>query len=327
MRENGGVIYSTPNRPPEPPGAPGLPPTSGSTADFSPFLPVQVPILPWKNTQLLSQALGDTVYANSAFATALRLELLLGVPAQHGEIGVRVPLTNPDSWSNTYSLGDASPQLVRALRAEVSAPEVLDNPRNFAKLLSFLAEKGWHGIEIEVPGEHLDSKLIPIARRAADAGLHPGLSVLPGTLHSQNQGIMSAFETISLNLLDGSQPRREQLKYLETQRVVGKIIDAQSSERTNLEDALETLVLMRTQLANQSEVVVGIAGDFSMESLTLPLREDVDFVATTRLAGAKEKIYEALDLANALTQGKTTVAYSFVADVLSRAGEATSLPV
>lgn len=327
MGENRGVNNSTPNLPPEPTDAASLPSRPAATSDFSPFLPVQVPILPWKNTKLLSQALGDTVYVSSAFATALRLELQLGVPAQRGEIGVRVPVDNPDSWSEFFCLGDASPQLGRALRAEVSAREVLANPQAFSQLVSRLADNHWYGIEIEVPGENLDSQLIQVAQRTTDAGLHPVLSVLPGALHSQNQGIMSAFETISLDLLNGYQPRREQLKYLATRRVVGKIIDAKGRERTNLEAALETLVLMRAQLASHSEVVVGIAGDFGLESLTLPLREDLDFVAKTRLAGAPEKIFEALDLANALTQGKTTVASAFVADVLSRSGKATSLPV
>lgn len=327
MRENRDVSNSTPNLSPEPPGAAGLPSRPAATSDFSQFLPVQVPILPWKNAKLLSQALGDTVYVSSAFATALRLELQLGVPAQHGEIGVRIPLDDPASWSELFCLDDTAPQLGRALRAEVSAREMLENPQASAKLLSRLAENNWYGLEIEVPGENLDSQLIQVARRAADAGLHPALSVLPGALHSQNQGIMSAFETISLDLLNGYQPRREQLKYLATQRVVGKIIDAKDSERTNLEAALETLVLMRAKLDSQSEVAVGIAGHFGLESLTLPLREDLDFVARTRLAGAREKIFEALDLANALTQGKTTVASAFVADVLSRAGKATSLPV
>ena len=77
---------STPNLSPEPPGAAGLPSTPLAPSDFSQFLPVQVPILPWKNAKLLSQALGDTVYVSSAFATALRLELQLGVPAQRGEV-------------------------------------------------------------------------------------------------------------------------------------------------------------------------------------------------------------------------------------------------
>ena len=327
MRENRDVNNSTPNHTPEPSDAASLRAPLVPTSDFSQFLPVQVPILPWQNAKLLSQTLGDTVYVSSAFATALRLELQLGVPAQRGEIGVRIPVTDPDSWSEFFCLDDASLQLSRALRAEVSAPEVLENPQTCATLLSRLADNGWYGIEIEVRGENLNPQLIQVAQHAADAGLHPGLSVLPGTLHSQNHGIISAFETVSLDLLNGTQPRREQLKYLAAQRVVGKIIDAKSSERTNLEAALETLVLMRAKLPSQSEVVVGIAGDFGLESLTLPLREDLDFVAKTRLAGAQAKILEALDLASALTQGKTTVASAFVADVLSRAGKATSLPV
>lgn len=288
---------------------------------------VLVPVLPWRNMKLLSQALGDTVYKNSAFATAVHLEVKLGVPAAGGAIGVRVPQASPQAMGDDFWEAHQDFEFAPALRAQVEHREVLDNPDAFSDLCRRLSVSGWWGVEVSVTGENLDSELLQVARRCQDDGLHPMLSVLPGTLHSQNQAVMAAFETISLDLTHGYQPRREQLKYLSSPIVVGKIIAASTPERTNLESALRTLVLLRAGLRPQTTVDVGVVGQFDSESLTWRMREDLAFVDKTQLAGAKAKIFEALDLATALRDGKTAVASAFAADVLSRVGKVTSLPI
>lgn len=292
-----------------------------------PLPTVMVPILPWQNTKLLSQAVGDTVYAKTAFATAVRLLIQLGVPETKGAIGVPIAQGDPYAMGEAFWKDNAAENLGAALRAKTKSLEVLSDSQRFDTLIQILADSGWYGLEIEAREENLDSKLCTYASRATDAGLHVTLSILPGALHAQNQHVMDAFEVIALDLVDSKMTRHDKLKYLTNTRVVGKVVDANSTQRTNLEAALQTLVLLRAALDIEVALAVGIAGDFQAATLALDLREDISFVERTGRASAKQKIFEAVDLAAALSDGKTSVAEAFAADQVSRAGRLTSRPV
>ncbi len=291
------------------------------------FPPVMVPILPWQNAKLLSEALGDTVYASSAFATAVKLLFKLGVPKSRGAIGVEVPSSRPESLGERGQgpwISRTEPTLGAALRGVVRAREILSAPKDYERLLELLREEGWFGLEIQTSEENLPRDLQIAAQRGKDAGLHVTLNLLPGALHTQNSRVIRAFDTVALHLIPSRQLSAERLKYLESRQVVGLVVDAATSERTNLEAAWESLVLLRAQLDVDARVSVGVAGSFTTGALATQLRADQVIREKIWARGAKQKIFEALDLSLALRHGKESVAAAFAADQIARASRLTS---
>lgn len=300
--------------------------STGSTGSES-FLPLMVPILPWRNPKLLSEALGDTVYASSAFATAVRMLFNLRVPKTRGVIGVDIPAANPDTLGERGEgpwISQSEPELGAALRGVVRGRDISVSSESFASLLQTLRQENWFGLEIQTREENLSPDLRLAAERGKDAGLHLTLNLLPGALHTQNSRVIEVFDTVAIQLVPNRRLHLERLKYLEASHVVGLVIDASTNERTNLEDALETLVTLRAQLDVDATVSVGVAGSFPTDSLTAQLHGDGDIREKIRIRDAKQKIFEALDLSLALRHGKESVAASFAADQIARASRLAS---
>lgn len=287
------------------------------------FPEVMVPILPWKNTKLLSQLLGDTVYVESAFSTAIRLLNQMGVPREGGAIGVEIPGADPDALGEeVWESGGESGQN-NSLRAVVRSRDVTENQENFSRLLPRLSQKGWFGLEIIAPEENFASSLASAAKQAREAGLHTTLALLPGALHAQNQSVITLFETVALDLLNHRHPPADRLRYLPVKQVVGMVVNAGTDERTDLESALQTLVWLQAGLDVDARVSVGVLGQFSSASLAVEMRQQQDLNAQVWRWGAKKKIASAIDLSIALRHGKESVAPAFAADQIARAARLT----
>lgn len=299
---------------------------SGEESIFSPLL---VPILPWKDSQILSHAFNETVYANSSFATAIRLITELGVPPQRGAIGVPYPLnreTPPLSAQHSREIL-TKPGIRAAWRAVVLARNALEDQTRFAEALTKLRQCQCFGVEIRVTPPCMSPALLSLASLINQSGMHSMLSLTPKSWHCENQEIIDSFDAVALPVTPHCITSTRSMHNLRVHEVVAQIIDAKTKKKTNLEAALKDLVLLRNELEPNTVLSVGIAKDFTTQSLQSNPETKIGISGNNRLFPAKEKIWEALALFKAFHFGKESVATAFAANQISRAAHLASLPL
>lgn len=285
-----------------------------------------MPILPWQNTKLLSVMVGDTVYAASAFDTALRFMRQLGVPCTRGSIGVEIPGANPEAWgspADDVGMVDVAPEMAGALRAIVELPDILNHPKSFTQLLGILREAKWDGIEIRTDAPLLPGELKTLVKDIERENLQPILNLDATAWRGENRDIIDRFHTIALVLTTLAELPPTVPRFLGVHEVIALVIDARSPQRTNLEKALSILVTLRAGLDVDTAVSVGIAGGFADESVE-PKSFAMEIVEEIQLADARQKLLEVLDLSSAFHHGKESASFAFAADQIARAARLTS---
>lgn len=253
--------------------------------------------------------------------------LQLGIPAERGAIGVKFPRAQQASLGERLDgmwIGQCAPEQASALRAVVQMTDLLEYPENFQSLLAALARAHWYGIEIRCREADLPPEISKITSAVTAAGLHPALGIKPGALREENRQVIGSFPTVALDLTPLGQVLAPNWRFLlGVHEVIALVVDANSRERTNLEEALARLIRLQAALGVDTDLTVGIAGEFAPEPL--------DFATETRDVGSeilgtgfKQRLREVLDLSTAFHHGKENAACAFAADVISRAAQLTA---
>lgn len=289
--------------------------------------PVWAPILEWPHPELLSTTAPSTSSAPTAFNAALQYMLQLGIPGERGAIGVKFPCaqqaTLGEQPDGTW-IGQCAPEQAAALRAVVEMTDLLEYPENFPSLLTTLGRAHWYGIEIRCREADLPPELSKITRPITAAGLHQALGIKPEALREENRQVIGSFPTIALDLTPLDQILAPNWRFLlGIHEVIALVVDANSNERTNLEEALASLIDLRAALGIDTDLTVGIAGEFTPEILNFAT-ETRDGGSEILGTGLKQRLKEVLDLSTAFHHGKENVACAFAADVIFRAAQLTA---
>lgn len=299
--------------------------TTAGTVPETIFSPVMVPVLPWKSPQLLSEIIGDTVYIDSAFATAIRFMIQLGVPASRGSIGVEVTSAGlREIRSRDSCKSKLETETKQALRAVIQAKDALAEPDAFSSLLETLSRENWFGVEIRAEKTVFPTQLSALAKEITAAGLPSLLRITPLALRAKNKKIFNSFDAISLAIIPPLEATPAQLDCLRVRQVIGCVVDATTAQRTNLAHALDQLVLLKTRLGTETAVTVGVSGFFSEAPVDSIPPEEMDLKQKITISKPKQKILEALDIGLALRYGKENVAHAFAADQIARTSRLAS---